>query len=50
MGSKRFWSTAKPFFSSKGFIHNNDISIEIDNKLKMSWNLLKLFIHIILRK
>ena len=33
MGSKKFWSTVKPFFSSKGFIHNNDITIEIDNKI-----------------
>ena len=33
MGSRKFWSTVKPFLSSKGFIHNNDISIEIDNKI-----------------
>ena len=33
MGSKRFQSTVKPFFSSKGFIHNDNISIEIDNKI-----------------
>ena len=33
MGSKKFWSTVKPFLSSKGFIHNNDIKIEIDNKM-----------------
>ena len=32
MGSKKFWSTVKSFLSSKGFIHNNDITIEIDNK------------------
>ena len=32
MGSKKFWSTVKPFLSSKGFIHNNDITIEINNK------------------
>ena len=31
-GSKKFWSTVKPFLSSKGFIHNNDITIEINNK------------------
>ena len=24
MGSKKFWSTVKPFLSSKGFIHNDD--------------------------
>ena len=33
MGSKKFWSTVKPFLSSKGFIHNNDITIEIENKI-----------------
>ena len=33
MGSKKFWSTVNPFLSSKGFTHNNDIKIEIDNKI-----------------
>ena len=33
MGSKKFWTTVKPFLSSKGFIHNNDITIEIDDKI-----------------
>ena len=33
MDSKMLWSTAKPFLSSKGFIHNNDITIEINNKI-----------------
>ena len=33
MGSKKFLSKVKLFLSSKGFIHNNDISIEIDNKI-----------------
>ena len=33
MSSKKFWNTVKPFLSSNGFIHNNDISIEIDNKI-----------------
>ena len=32
MCSKKFWSTVKPFLSSKGFIHNDNILIEIDNK------------------
>ena len=32
MGGRKFQSTVKPFLSSKGFIHNNDILIEIDNK------------------
>ena len=31
MGSKKFWSTVKLFFSSKGFI--TITSIEIDNKI-----------------
>ena len=33
MGSKTFWSTVKFFFSSKGFIHNIDKTIVIDNKI-----------------
>ena len=38
MGSKKF-SIVKPVLSSKDFIHNKNISIEIDNKsLKMSLN------------
>ena len=32
IGSKKFWSTVKHFFSSNGFIHNHKISIEIDKK------------------
>ena len=28
-----FWSAVKPFLSSKRFINNNDITIEIDNKI-----------------
>ena len=33
MGTKKVWSTVKPFLSSKGFIHNNGITIEINNKI-----------------
>ena len=33
MVSKTFWSTVKPFLSLKGFIHNNNIGIEIDDKI-----------------
>ena len=34
MGSKKFWSAGKlVFLLSKGFIHINIISIEIDNKI-----------------
>ena len=32
IGSKKFWSTVKPILSSKGFIHNDNTSIETDNK------------------
>ena len=28
-----FWGAVKPFLSSKRFINNNDITIEIDNKI-----------------
>ena len=28
MGSKTFWSTVKPFLSSKSFIHNNKASFD----------------------
>ena len=33
MGSKKFWSTVKPFLSSESCIHNDNISIETDNKI-----------------
>ena len=33
MGSKKFWSTVKPFLSSKGLINNNNITTDIDNKI-----------------
>ena len=33
MDSKKFRSTVKPFLSSKGFIYNNDTTLEIDNKI-----------------
>ena len=33
MSSKKFWNTVKPFLSSKGFIHNNNITTETDNKI-----------------
>ena len=32
-GSEKFWSTVNSFVSLKGFIHNKDITIEIDNKI-----------------
>ena len=33
MGSKKFSSTVKPFLSSKCFIHNDNVTIELDNKI-----------------
>ena len=33
MGSKKFSSTVKPFPSSKCFIHNDNVTIELDNKI-----------------
>ena len=32
MGSKKIYSTVKPSLSSIGFIHNDNMFIEIDNK------------------
>ena len=33
MMREKFWSTIKSFLSSKGLIHNDNILIEIDNKI-----------------
>ena len=33
MGCKKIWSTVKPFLFSKGFVHNNNVTSEIDNKI-----------------
>ena len=33
IGSKKFWSKVNLFLLSKGFIHNNDITIKIYNKI-----------------
>ena len=27
MGNKQFWNTVKPFLTSKGFLHNEDIAL-----------------------
>ena len=32
MGNKQFWSTAKTFLTSKGFLHNEDIVLPIGDK------------------
>ena len=31
-GSKDFWNTIKPFLTSKGFLHNDDIAINFDKR------------------
>ena len=36
MGSKTFWSTVKPFLSSKGLINNKDISVETRETINVS--------------
>ena len=32
MGKKQFWNTAKPFLTSIGFLHNEDIALHIGGK------------------
>ena len=32
MGNKQFWNTVKPFVTSKGFLHNEDIALQIGDK------------------
>ena len=32
MRNKQFWNTVKPFLTSKGFLHNDDTALHIDNK------------------
>ena len=32
MQNKKFWDTVKPFLTSKGFKHNENMTINIDNK------------------
>ena len=33
MSYKKFWNTAKPFFTSKGFLHNDNILIDINGNI-----------------
>ena len=33
MGNKQFWNTVKPFLTSKGFFHNEDIAVHIGFKI-----------------
>ena len=32
MGNKQFWNTVKPFLTSKSFLHNKDIALQIGDK------------------
>ena len=32
MVNKQFWNTVKPFLTSKGFLHNEDIALHIGDK------------------
>ena len=32
MGNKQFWNTVKSFLTSKGFLHNEDITLHISDK------------------
>ena len=32
LGNKQFWNTVKPFLTSKGFLHNEDIALHIGDK------------------
>ena len=32
MRNKQFWNTVKPFLTSKGFLHNEDTALHIDNE------------------
>ena len=38
MGKKQFWNTVKPFMMSKGFLHNEDISLHIGDKTVINCN------------
>ena len=33
MSNRRFWNTVKPFLTSKGFLHNDNISININGNI-----------------
>ena len=38
MGNKQFWNTVNPFLTSKGFLHNEDIALHIDDKIVTDCN------------
>ena len=33
MSNRKFWNTVKPFLTSKGFLHNDNISIDINGNI-----------------
>ena len=33
MSNRKFWSTVKPFLTSKGFFHNDNMSIDINGNI-----------------
>ena len=33
MSKRKFWNTVKPFLTSKGFLHNDNISIDINGNI-----------------
>ena len=33
MSNRKFWNTVKPFPASKGFLHNDNISIDINGNI-----------------
>ena len=33
MSNRKFWNTVKPFFASKGFLQNDNISIDINGNI-----------------
>ena len=38
MGNKKFWNTVKPFLTSKGFLHSEDIILHIGDKTVTDFN------------
>ena len=33
MSNRKFWNTVKPFLTSEGFLHNDNISIDINGNI-----------------
>ena len=38
MGNKQFWNTVNLFLTSKGFLHNDDVAVHIDDKIVTDCN------------